>query len=101
MSLLCLACNCGNSTPLLRSFLQSNGVPDYMNIPLLKGDKAKQWAKEHALLPDLSAYLEKVSAFAIIVGRDFDEGLYDWVDINHQSLAHKAKAAELIKTFLV
>lgn len=99
MSLLCLACNCTNSTPLLRSFLQSNGVPNYMEVPLYRGDKAKQWVYQTTGLPDLAAYLENVSAFAIIVGVDLEAQLYDWVDINHQSLAHKTKASKLIEAF--
>lgn len=101
MSLLLLACNCGNSTPLLRSFLRGAGVPNYLDVPLFKGNKAKEWAYQNAALPDLAQYLKRASAFAIIVGIDPVSQSYDWVDINHHSLSHKAKATELIKTFLV
>lgn len=99
MSLLLLACNCGNSTPLLRSFLRGAGVSNYLEVPLLKGNKAKEWAYQNGALPDLAAYLKKTSSFAVIVGLDPTAQLYDWVDINHHSLAHKTKATELIRTF--
>lgn len=99
--LVCLACNCGGSVPLLRQFLQGHGVPNYLEVPILKGDKAKEWARAHSRnYPDLNHYLSVQSAFAIIVGGDSARSLYDWVDINNAKISHVAKADILLKTFL-
>lgn len=96
MSLLALVCDCGNVQPYIRSFLKSANHPSPMAVPLLAGRRAKDYATRY---PSISAYLSRISSFAILVDEDGTDSP-EWVDVNHASLDRRIKGQILVEQSL-
>ena len=91
-----LACNCHAAPGLFRQFLFENHIPNYMGVPLLQGEKAKQWAKEHGAL-DILNYLEHRSSFVIVLGEEGEER--GWSDINNADPEKVLRAEMILERF--
>lgn len=91
-----LICDCASSLPLFRQFLQANSVPDYMSIPIHRGEKAKERASA-INDPSLIKHLDSHHSFVILVG--ISDSSLDWVDINNARLADEIKAKALIEAY--
>ena len=92
-----LICDCASSLPLFRQFLQGYHVPDYMSVPVLRGNKAKDFVASYELT-DIAEYIKRRSAFVIILGEDGNS--VDWVDINNAKLTQELKAKAILERFL-
>lgn len=92
-----LICDCASSLPLFRQFLQGHHVPNYMAVPVYRGNKAKDYVASYELA-DIAEYIKRRSAFVIILGEDGDT--VDWVDINNAKLTQELKAKAILERFL-
>lgn len=97
MPIVGVMCNCHASEPLFRQFLFSNHVANYLSVPVFKGDKAKQWAKDNNL-SDLKTYIDKHSSYAVIVGWTNTKDVA-WEDINNVTPERELRAEMLLERF--
>lgn len=91
-----LACNCHAAPGLFRQFLFENHIPNYMNVPLLQGEKAKEWLRENGAT-DILNYLERRSSFVIVFGEDGEKR--DWSDINNADPEKMLRAEMVLEQF--
>ena len=72
-------------------------VPNYMAVPVYRGNKAKDYVASYELA-DIAEYIKRRSAFVIILGEDGED--IDWVDINNAKLTQELKAKAILERFL-
>lgn len=89
-----LTCNCGGVENLARKFLRPL-VPNYMQIPLYQGQKARERAQQ--LDPDgaLPQFLTKRGRYVVIVATDTKPPL--WENIGSGDNTSKIRAEILVK----
>lgn len=106
MRLFGLICNCHNSEQLIRSVFHEADLPNWLDIPVFKGNRAKEVANEFASkyteTPQptiLQRYLETHASYAIIVGYDPETQYVKWSDVALGDLPSKIEAIALSKRF--
>lgn len=92
-----LSCNCAAAPGLFRQFLFANHVPNYMKVPLFKGEEAKAWADKNDL-PKILSYIENHSSFVLVVGWTSKKDL-QWVDINNADSERQIHAEMILERF--
>lgn len=102
MPLILLTCTCGGSQRLAIKPLARAGVPDYMDIPLLQGDKARaEAAALDSLLqtPESAALVDyiKKPRFVIVVG--YTAHSLVWVDVARNDTESMMKAEAIARAF--
>lgn len=95
--ILGLSCNCHAAPGLFRQFLFGGKVPNYMKVPLFKGEEAKAWVEKNNL-PKIRSYIENHSSYVIVVGWTSKKDL-DWVDINNADSERQIRAEMLLERF--
>lgn len=93
-----LLCNCSGAPGLFRQFLFKNHIPNYMTVPMKRGEEAKAWAKDNNLT-DVSSYLDKRSSYVLVVGWSKPSDL-EWTDINNADPERTLKAEMLLERFV-
>lgn len=84
--IMALTCSCGGAEPLVRKVFRATHNPNWLNIPIYKGDKAKAKIIELAntyqdtQFQVLRNYISSKSTYAVILG--FDEQNVRWVDVS-------------------
>lgn len=101
MSIATIACNCGSSDSIVRSFLKSIGYGDWLNIPVEKGrDRSLAYlnnlppTKEKEMLKN---FLSGASKWAIIIG--YTDNEMKWSDIAHNGPKSRIEAEFIVKKF--
>ena len=96
--LIGLICDCGSSLPLFRQFLQGHQFPDYMKVPVYRGNEARRVA-DNLRDESLSLYLSVRSTFVIIalLTGDPQAPTVEWVDINNAKLPQQLEAKALLE----
>jgi hypothetical protein len=101
MALAVVACMCGSSESLVRSFLHSVGYPEWNSIPVVRG-KDKSLAVLNQLPPApekemLQNFLKDASKWAVIIG--YTEDQVKWSDIAHSGPKSKIEAELVVRAF--
>lgn len=101
MSLAVIACHCGSSDSLVRSFLKSVSYPEWMTIPVNKG-KEKSLAVLNQLPPVpekemLYSFLKDASKWAVIIG--YTDSQMKWSDIAHNGVKSRIEAEFVVRNF--
>ena len=98
-----LICNCSGSEDQIRGLFNECELPNWLDIPVYKGDKAKEFVKKLIpLYPDtpqpqiLANYLEENASYAIVCGYDT---IVRWSDIGHGNLSARIEARTVTKAF--
>lgn len=98
-----VACHCGSSESLARSFLKSVGYPGWMDITIHSG-KEKSMSVLNQLPPApekemLENFLSNASKWVVIIG--YDDQNMRWSDIAHGGAKTKIEAEMVVKNFQV
>ena len=103
MALAVVACMCGSSDSLVRSFLHSVGYPEWDSIPLVRGkDKSLAVLNQLPPFPErdmLRDFLKNASKWAVIIG--YNDSSMRWSDITHGGAKTKIEAEMVVKNFQV
>lgn len=96
-----VACHCGSSESLARSFLKSVGYPGWMDITIHRG-KEKSMSVLNQLPPApekemLENFLSNASKWVVIIG--YDDQNMRWSDIAHGGAKTKIEAEMVVRTF--
>ena len=98
-----LICNCSGSEEQIRGLFHECELKDWLDIPVYKGNKAKEFVKQLAeQYPDtpqpkiLANYLENNASYAIVCGYD---SIVRWSDIAHGNLSARIEARTVTKAF--
>lgn len=101
-----LICSCHNSENLVRSIFREADLPNWLDIPVFKGDRAKEVAAELASkyteTPQpkiLQHYLENRSSYAIVLGYDPETQYVKWSDVALGDLPSKVEGVALARRF--
>ena len=96
-----VACHCGSSDSLVRSFLKSIGYQDWLSIPIEKGrEKSLSVINQLPPAPEkemLKNLLKNASKWAIIIG--YDGTSMKWSDISHNGPKSRIEAEALVHHF--
>ena len=96
-----VACQCGSSESLARSFLKSVNYPDWMNIPIHKGkEKSLAFLNQLPPVPEkemLVNFIKGASRWVVIIG--YDENTVKWSNIVHNPIKSKIEAEFIVKNF--
>ena len=97
-----VACHCGASESLARSFLKSVGYPGWMDITIHRG-KEKSMSVLNQLPPApekemLENFLSNASKWVVIIG--YDDQNMRWSDIAHGGAKTKIEAEMVVRTFM-
>ena len=96
-----IACQCGSSDSLVRSFLKSINYKDWLDIPIKKGrEKSLASFSQFPPTPEkemLKNFLKDASKWAVIVGYSGTE--MKWSDIAHNGAKSRIEAEFIVKKF--
>lgn len=101
MSLAVVACHCGSSESLARSFLKSVGYPGWMDITIHRG-KERSMSVLNQLPPApekemLENFLSNASKWVVIIG--YNQNGVKWSDIAHNGPKSSIEAEFVVKNF--
>lgn len=101
MSIAVVACQCGSSNSKARTFLQSVGYPDWLNISIHQGrEKSLSVLNQMPPVPEkemLRNFLKNASKWVVIIGYNQQE--MKWSDIAHNAPKSKIEAEFVVKRF--
>lgn len=102
MSLTVVACMCGSSESMARSFLKSVNYPGWMTIPIHRGkEKSRSLLNQLPPTPEkemLDNFLRNASKWVVIIGYDRDS--MKWSDISHNAPKSRIEAEFVVSKFL-
>lgn len=106
MKIIGLICNCSGSESLVRSIFREADLPNWLEIPVYKGNRAKEVASELASkyteTPQpqiLLHYLENRSSYAVVVGYDPETQYVKWSDVALGDLPSRTLGVAIAKRF--
>jgi len=96
-----VACHCGSSESLARSFLKSVGYPGWMDITIHRG-KERSMSVLNQLPPApekemLENFLSNASKWVVIIG--YNQNGVKWSDIAHNGPKSSIEAEFVVKNF--
>lgn len=106
MRIIGLICNCHNSESLVRSIFREAELSNWLEIPVYKGNRAKEVVAElrskytESQQPIiLEHYLENKSSYAIVLGYDPETQYVKWSDVALGDLSSRIAGVAIAKQF--
>lgn len=97
-----IACYCGSSDSLVRSFLKSINYEHWLDIPVDRGkEKSLAIVNQLPSAPEkdmLRSFLSGASKWAVIIG--YDDKTIKWSDIAHNGPKSRIEAEFVVKRFM-
>lgn len=101
-----LVCNCTGSENMVRSVFHDAGLSNWLDITVLKGDRAKDFVAKaieqrpkSVALKALYSHIKDRGSFSVVLGIDEEVSLEKWSDVADGEFVSMAEATVIANKF--